>query len=269
MEKLKRNNDMVILEKYFPGESCGNAECEKQGIKFCKILEKNIFLQKEDISRIAAKQMIFPSICPALEVTSHPYLCRFHIALKNQAEIFWNKAAFSDIGQIRYMFHGASNGCKKCAELRGTVVTENELRNNNAMQSKGFYKIDGVYRPHPNCKCYWKIQKEVLNKPSKRQRILNKIMNVYQALEYAVIETVGSQAFGIGTDVVKIGTMIVTDIRFFAARTRTIISDYENEEKIDCSDDIILLGELYHKNDWKEIAKLHNKYITLLKKSKK
>ncbi|MBO5760636.1 MAG: hypothetical protein J6S53_03735 [Lentisphaeria bacterium] len=55
----------------------------------------------------------------------------------------------------------------------------------------------------------------------------------------------------------------------FDARTRTIISDYENEEKIDCSDDIILLGELYHKNDWKEIAKLHNKYITLLKKKQK
>ena len=78
MEELKRNNDLLLLEKYFPGESCGNKECERQGIKFCNILEKNIFLQKEDISRIAAKQMIFPSICPVLKNPSNGNTCRFH-----------------------------------------------------------------------------------------------------------------------------------------------------------------------------------------------
>lgn len=260
---------MVILEKYFPGQSCGNEECEKQGIELCKILEKNIFLQKEDISRIAAKQMIIPDSCPALVITPHPYLCCFKPISKNQAEIFSNKAAFSDIGKIKYIFHSSGNVCKKCAELAGTIVTENELQSDSVMLSKGFYKIDGVYRPHPNCRCYWRIQKEVLNKPSKLQQIINKIMNVHQALEYAVIETVGSQAFGIGADVVKIGTMIVTDIRFFAARTRTIILDYGNKEKIDCTDDLILLGELYHKNDWKGIAKLYNKYVVLSKKIEK
>lgn len=38
MEELKRNNDLLLLEKYFPGQSCGNKEWEWQGIKFCNIL---------------------------------------------------------------------------------------------------------------------------------------------------------------------------------------------------------------------------------------
>lgn len=77
---------------------------------------------------------------------------------------------------------------------------------------------------------------------------------------------VGSQAVSIGVDVVKIGTMIITDIVFFANRTRKIIFDYDNEKKINCTEDLILLGELHKKNDWRGIARLHNKYVSLLKK---
>lgn len=33
IEGIKRNDEMTMLDRYFPGKSCGNAECERQYIQ--------------------------------------------------------------------------------------------------------------------------------------------------------------------------------------------------------------------------------------------
>lgn len=264
-EKIRQNEVMLLLDKYFPGESCGNPNCVEHYAELCKIAEIISLGRKEDILRMLAHQFVVLEHCP--EQNANCPICRFSTSLEKCSEVFDNKITFADTDQIKYRFHSSGNGCNKCTELNGTIVTGKDLQRDSVMNSKGFYKQkDGVYRPHPNCKCYWRIQKEVINKPGLWQKYLPKIINGYQALEYAVIETVGSQAVSIGVDVVKIGTMIITDIGFFANSTRKIIFDYDNETKINCTEDLILLGELHKKNDWRGIARLHNKYVSLLKK---
>ena len=37
MEGIKRNDEMTMLDRYFPGKSCGNTECERQYVQILKI----------------------------------------------------------------------------------------------------------------------------------------------------------------------------------------------------------------------------------------
>ena len=112
---------------------------------------------------------------------------------------------------MRRKWHKHRFKCKKCASLDKTTVTETELRDSRKMRSKGFFmQKDGIYRPHPNCKCRWEIKE---NRPSLLPKtISDNIKNIYAALEYSVIQNLGSQVYGIGVDVAKIGTKIITDI---------------------------------------------------------
>ncbi len=167
---------MVILEKYFPGQSCGNKECERQGIKFCNILVKNIFLQKEDISRIAAKQMIFPSICPVLKNPSNGNTCRFHPLLPQTLEIYADRNGRKIIGKKYITDADASKegACKKCLEYANRIFKIPE-------EAHLMPKLP----QHPNCKCRYEdvyapenekeFQKEIEQLAAKYVKIKSKI----------------------------------------------------------------------------------------------
>ena len=200
MEKLKRNNDMVILEKYFPGQSCGNAECEKQGMEFCKILEKNIFLQKEDISQITAKQMIFPSRCPVLENPSNGNTCRFHPLVSQSFETYSDHNGRKIIGKKYITDADASKegACKKCLEYANRIFKIPE-------EAHLMPKLP----QHPNCKCRYEDvyapenEKEIMTKTidfvrqsqGNKIKIINEANSVADKLLYLIAKTEKSSSF--------------------------------------------------------------------------
>ena len=170
-----------------------------------------------------------------------------------------------DIDNIKYVFKCSENSCKRCRKLNNTTVTMKESRNSNIMHNKGFFmQSDHIYRPHPYCRCRW-VQKE----PSFLERVIAKRKLAAQSIEYAVVEVVGPLSLGIGVEVVKIGTMLVTEINIFAYCVRNNIMKYEKIEKVDCDKDYEVLERAFHEADWKGLAKLHNKYVLLLRKAEK
>ena len=144
MEEIRRNDNTLLLKKYFPGQSCGNEECEKQGIELCKILEKNIFLQKEDISRIAAKQMIIPDYCPVLKNPSNGNSCRFHSFLSPSLVAYTDHNGRKVIGKIYITDADSSKEgvCQKCLEYANRIF---KLPEEAHLMPK--------LPLHPNCKC--------------------------------------------------------------------------------------------------------------------
>ena len=40
MEEIKHNDEMTMLDRYFPGQSCGNPECERLCIGACTMAKK-------------------------------------------------------------------------------------------------------------------------------------------------------------------------------------------------------------------------------------
>ena len=77
MEEIRHNDEMTMLDRYFPGKSCGNVECEQHCIELCKIAEKMGCMEKNEISSAVARLFVFPGICPALKPGSNQSSCRF------------------------------------------------------------------------------------------------------------------------------------------------------------------------------------------------
>ena len=140
VDEIKRNDEMILLDKYFPGISCGNQNCEKKAVLLCKIFSKMPLMTKEEI------QLLLQTNIAKYKNCKDVFCCRF----------FADKtiSCFSDSSEVKFIFHAGNNECKKCASLDKTTVTETELRDSRKMRSKGFFmQKDGIYRPHPNCKC--------------------------------------------------------------------------------------------------------------------
>ena len=63
-----------------------------------------------------------------------------------------------------YVFDASQENCEKCQEKDGISVTPEQKLDENFMKNLGFYlQEDGVYRPHPNCKCVWKEVKRTVD----------------------------------------------------------------------------------------------------------
>ena len=67
LEEIKRNDEMRMLDRYFPGKSCGNAECERLCTSACAIAKKmNVSpnelvdhaIQQEIVPRHACKKVL-------------------------------------------------------------------------------------------------------------------------------------------------------------------------------------------------------------------
>ena len=55
------------------------------------------------------------------------------------------------------IFIAGNNECPTCKRLDGTIIPADLENMPSAMQEKGFYRqADGLYKPHPHCKCRWK-----------------------------------------------------------------------------------------------------------------
>ena len=67
LEEIKRNDEMRMLDRHFPGKSCGNAECERLCTSACAIAKKmnvspnelvDYAIQKEIVPRHACKKVL-------------------------------------------------------------------------------------------------------------------------------------------------------------------------------------------------------------------
>ena len=67
LEEIKRNDEMRMLDRNFPGKSCGNAECERLCASACAIAKKmnvspnelvDYAIQKEIVPRHACKKVL-------------------------------------------------------------------------------------------------------------------------------------------------------------------------------------------------------------------
>ena len=67
LEEIKRNDEMRMLDRYFPGKSCGNAECERLCASACAIAKKmnvspnelvDYAIQQEIVPRHACKKVL-------------------------------------------------------------------------------------------------------------------------------------------------------------------------------------------------------------------
>lgn len=67
IEEIKHNDGMVLLDRFFPGKSCGNPECEKRCIDFCKIALRIGALKPEEVPAVVAPQLVIPENCPACQ----------------------------------------------------------------------------------------------------------------------------------------------------------------------------------------------------------
>ncbi|MBO4648595.1 MAG: hypothetical protein J5806_10610 [Lentisphaeria bacterium] len=77
IEEIKRNDEMTILDRYFPGKSCGNTECEQHCIELCKIAERMGGMKKNEIASSVARLLVYPENCPALKSGRDHESCRF------------------------------------------------------------------------------------------------------------------------------------------------------------------------------------------------
>lgn len=255
------------LQKHFPGKHCGAEDCETQCAEALKIarklnLEPVPFVQNFIVDKIAPEHGCSMPDCTA-EILEN-MRCRFGFVRPETAVPFDDK-----LDSIRYIFRAGTKECKKCKALNKTIVTEKQAQDEAYMRGKGFYKQkDGVYRPHPHCKCTWEISTKG---KSFWEKFRPTAKDIAKGVEYAAVEVLAPQAIGITFDAVKIGTEIITDPAFFSLRIRHMILDYHKDYKkdpVEALPDLELLRKYLNAADWKGMIGMYRKYKKLLEKSK-
>ena len=127
IEEIKRNDEMTMLDRYFPRESAASGCSEK--------------------ARLASE----------------------------------TAQKFNDSG-TEYVFQAGNNECEKCRNLDGIKVSEETWQNERKMNSLGFWKqFDGVYKPHPHCRCTWQktstyTTMQIANQISRQKQVYTSVL---------------------------------------------------------------------------------------------
>ena len=146
MEEIKRNDGMTMLNRYFPGKSCGDPECENHCIELCRIAERIGGLAKDEIVSAVASRLVFPETCPALESQLMHNYCRFLVFFNDRITAYDDRTGRKIIGKkyISDTNASKSGACKKCLEYANRVFKWPEEA--DKMQKLPL---------HPNCKCHY------------------------------------------------------------------------------------------------------------------
>ena len=144
IEEIKHNDGMVLLDRFFPGKSCGNPECEKRCIDFCKIALRIGALKPEEISAVVASQLVIPENCPAFQGGSNDS-CRFHVLPSLSISVY------DDYGRKiiakKYISDAEASQagvCHQCLEYANRIYKWPE-------EADKMPKLP----LHPNCKCHY------------------------------------------------------------------------------------------------------------------
>jgi len=167
--QIDQLNQEQQLQKHFPGKHCGTENCETQCAEALKIAQKlNLepipFVQNFIADKIAPKygcSMLADSTAESLEKMR----CRFGFVRPETATMFDDAASNDTKSSMSYIFDSTNENCDKCKALDGTTVTAEQMEDEQYMRKLGFWKqVDGIYRPHPHCKCVWKVKDDELQK---------------------------------------------------------------------------------------------------------
>ena len=152
IEKIKHNDGMVLLDRFFPGKSCGNPECEKRCIDFCKIALRIGALKPEEISAVVASQLVIPENCPAFQGGSNDS-CRFHV-LPSLSISVYDDYGRKIIAKKYISDADASQAgvCHQCLEYANRIYKWPE-------EADKMPKLP----LHPNCKCHYENNYESSN----------------------------------------------------------------------------------------------------------
>ena len=157
IEEIKRNDEMTMLDRYFPGKSCGNVECEQHCIGFCKIAEKMAGMKKNEIASAVARLLVYPENCPALKSGQNHESCRFLLFSHDRISAYDDRTGRRIIGKkyISDADASKSGACKKCLEYANRIFKWPE-------EADKMPKLP----LHPNCKCHYEDVYEDVEKSS-------------------------------------------------------------------------------------------------------
>ena len=146
IEEIKRNDEMTMLDRYFPGKSCGNTECEQHCIELCKIAERMGGMKKNEIASSVARLLVYPENCPALKSGRDHESCRFLLFSHDRISAYDDRTGRRIIGKkyISDADASKSGACKKCLEYANRIFKWPEEAN----------KMPKLPL-HPNCKCHY------------------------------------------------------------------------------------------------------------------
>ena len=146
IEEIKRNDEMMMLGRYFPGKSCGNMECEQHCIELCKIAERIVGMKKNEISSAVARSLVIPENCPALKSGQNHESCRFQLFSHDLISAYDDRTGRRIIGKkyISDADASKSGACKKCLEYANRIFKWPE-------EADQMPKLP----LHPNCKCHY------------------------------------------------------------------------------------------------------------------
>ena len=146
IEEIRHNDEMMMLDRYFPGKSCGNTECEQHCIEFCKIAERMGCMKKNEISSAVARLLVFPENCPALKSGLNHDSCRFQLFSQDRISVYDDQTGRRIIGK-KYVSDAdasKSGACTKCLEYANRIFKWPE-------EADKMPKLP----LHPNCKCHY------------------------------------------------------------------------------------------------------------------
>ena len=146
IEEIKRNDEMAMLDRYFPGESCGNTECERHCIELCKIAERMVGMKKDEIVPAVAQLLVYPENCPALKSGQNHESCRFLLFSYGRISAYDDRTDRRIIGKkyISDADASKSGACRKCLEYANRIFKWPE-------EADKMPKLP----LHPNCKCHY------------------------------------------------------------------------------------------------------------------
>lgn len=156
------------LSGLFPGIHCGNPACVAFCAETLDIAKKLNLDCKKHLSAEIKEKIVSKYGCRGVTGEAKgKNICRFGYAIPGATAFFdTSDAAFSG-STVEYVeaftFDASQENCEKCRSMDGVTVTEKQMQDDTFMKKMGFYRQDdGVYRPHPHCKCIWnKVKKTV------------------------------------------------------------------------------------------------------------
>ena len=159
--RIDRTDRARRLEALFPGKTCGAEDCE---IRCGEALEtaRKLGLEPRTFVRQVISGLIAPEYgCSVVDSTAEileKMRCRFGFVRPETAVPFDDTEFGLESASIKiYTFDSHNEKCSKCEPLENTRVTQQQWEDEEEMKRLGFWKQkDGVYRPHPHCKCVWK-----------------------------------------------------------------------------------------------------------------
>ena len=157
------------LSNLFPGIHCGNPDCAAQCAEALEVARKLNLNEKDHLLAVIEERIVPEYGCQkTVAPTDKKSCCRFGYAIPG-ARAFFDTADATITGSKveyveAYVFDASQENCEKCQAKDGISVTPEQKLDENFMKSLGFYlQEDGVYRPHPNCKCVWKEVKRTVD----------------------------------------------------------------------------------------------------------